>query len=86
MWSGTGDGEDGGGLEEEMGLETWKDEGVLEKLLLCQDDGDDGKRLDEEGPFEPSSQDRNGDEYMGYTERDRTEFEQFHTFDIFLYW
>lgn len=42
----------------------------MEKLLLFQDDGDDGRRLVRGGPFEPSSQDRNGEEKMGYTERE----------------
>lgn len=47
-------------------MEPWKDgEDVLENALPCQDDGDDGKRLVREDPFEPSSQDRlprNGEE------------------------
>lgn len=71
LWSRAGDGAERGCLEEERGLETWRDEeAVLEKLLLCQGDEDDGKKLVRDGPFEPSSQDRNGEEYMGYTERE----------------
>lgn len=47
-------------------MEPWKDdENVLENALLCQDDGDDGKRLVTAGLLELSSQDRfprNGEE------------------------
>ncbi len=55
-----------GGLAEERAVEPWKDdENVLENALLCQDDGDDGKRLVTAGLLELSSQDRfprNGEE------------------------